>query len=374
MGDFQLDPKLGILPLLPFYQPPEAQGQARELSPMPELPPPQPRLRLPEPAMAPQRYPVPQLSLQPGFNPIAGPPSTMATQDPTAAAAELQAQPPAPSPYRGARFSGNGFDLTLTPQDEEALVRGYQAMLKKRGSALGGLAGVNDDPSRAAGDLMASLSEFMDPEVAARLGIGVFQGEENRRSAEERAAAALAARQRRGSGSGGAPGTGALKPADIKGVLGDVRADKKLAALKQSERDLMEIVRMTNSPNAFEQRAAIGAKVKEISGAAATDKEREFYLGATGFWNSLDTKINSITEGGKVSPELMNQLRSHAVARLEAVRAEKEQAAQAARLRVDMIGADRDTLKRLIGSYVTDGAGGGGGGGSPDAEADELLE
>jgi hypothetical protein len=368
----ELDPGLGMLPMLPFYQQPtpEGTGDPRALPPLPQVP----KTQLPTPGMgAPSPYGPPQLSLTapPGFGGMGA-----TTADPMAAAGQLQGQPSPPSEFRGRRFRGpHGFSFEVTPDEERRLVEGFEAQHSRMGKSLDPLAGLQDDAAGTTSKLMAALSEFMDPEQAAQIALQVHNGELNRDSAEGRNLATLDARKARGGGGGGPTGGVAPKSTEVDAIFRGIRADFKVAALEQSERDLQQIINMTNSPNAFDQRSAIAAKVKEMSGATATDKEREFYLGGTGFWNSLEGKLNSVTAGGKMSPELMNQLRSHALQRLEFSKAEKAKAAEAAKLRVDMLGANREQLKQGFGSYYS-GGGGGGGSAAPtdaDSEADELL-
>lgn len=371
-----LDPSLGMLPMMPFYQPPEEQGAQRELSPLPQVPKFQldkPGIRLPgSPA------PPPSLDLAP-MSGLGGFPASATSADPMQIAENLQKAPPTPTLPPGFSWEGqSGRKFELTPEQGARLRAGYKSMQERMGGSLGPLSGLDEDPAQTASGLMAALSEFMEPEKAAQLALSVHSGELNRLSAEERQRLALEARARRG-GSGGAPVAGRPKQTEVSSIYDDVSRDVKLPAMGQSERDLMSILQMTNSPNAFDQRSAIGAKVKEISGAAATDKEREFYLGGAGLWSSLETKLNNVTEGGKLSPDLLQQLRQHALSRLQMIRAERARAAEIGARRLDGISGSPEEIERQKGimrDYFM-----GQGGKKPDSgpkkgaaeEADDLL-
>ncbi len=365
----QLDPSLGMLPMLPFYQPPEEQAQDRALSPLPPVP----SMKLDRPAMRPPPgYQPPGLNLGP-IPDLGGLPAL--TTPPGAAAAALQAQPPAPPGLpEGFSWEGqSGRKFELTPEQGARLRAGYADMQKRMGGSLESLGGLDKDPAGTASGLMAALSQFMEPEQAAQLALSVHKGELDRLSAEERQRLALEARAKKAGSGGGAPGGRPPKTTDTNAIFDDVARDFKIQALTQSERDLQQIINMTNSGNALDQRAAIAAKIKEMSGTAASDKEREFYLGSAGFWNSLESKINSYAEGGRLSPELLQQLRTHALSRLDYMRQQRSMAAEAAKRRVDMIGAGREDLKEGFSEYY-------GGApkkkppGDPNAEADELLQ
>lgn len=364
----QLDPALGMLPMIPGYQPPEEQNQQRPLGPLPPVP----SMKLDRPAMRPPpAYAPPSLDLGP-IPGLGGMPAL--TTPPKDLAGALQAMPPTEPALEGFSWEGqSGRKFEITPEQRARLRAGYADMQKRMGGSLGPLSEVSRDPAGAASGLMATLSEFMDPSTAAKLALSVHEGELDRLSAEERQRLALEARAKRG-GTGGAPGVKAPKTTEVNAIFDDVARDFKLPALTQSERDLQAIINMTNSPNALDQRAAIAAKIKEMSGTAASDKEREFYLGAAGFWNGLESKINSYTEGGRLSPELLQQLRSHALSRLDFARSQRTMAAEAAKRRVDMIGAGGEDLKQGFSEYY-----GGDGApkktaGDPNAEADELLK
>lgn len=338
-----LDPSLGMLPMMPFYQPPEEQGAQRELSPLPQVPKFQldkPGIRLPgSPA------PPPSLDLAP-MSGLGGFPASATSADPMQIAENLQKAPPTPTLPPGFSWEGqSGRKFELTPEQGARLRAGYKSMQGRMGGSLGPLAGLDEDPAQTASGLMAALSEFMEPEKAAQLALSVHSGELNRLSAEERQRLALEARARRG-GSGGAPVAGRPKTTEVNAIYDDVMAASKFAALGQSERDLMSILQMANSPNAFDQRASIAQKIKEMSGAATTNAEREYYLGAAGFWSNMTNKWNNVMESGKMDPELLNQLRQHALSRLQAVREERARAAEIGKRRLDGIAGSPEEIEK----------------------------
>lgn len=364
----ELDPALGMLPMLPFYQQPtpEGEGQGRALPPLPQVP----QTQLQSPGMRPPSpYGPPQLSLSspPGFGAMGA-----TTAPPMAAADALRGQP---SPFSGRKFVGpHGFSFEVTPEEEQRLVEGFGQQRDRMGKSLDPLAGLQDDAAGTTSKLMQALSEFMDPEQAAQIALQVHNSELNRDSAEGRNLATLAARKGRGSGTGAAPGNGVLKNTELNPIIDDVRMDHKITALRQSKRDLMQILEMTNSPLSLDQRAAFGEKLRSMSGLTVNDKEREYYLGAAGFWSSMNTKLKGYTDGGQMDPGLMNQLRSHALSRLEFIEGQEREAAEAAKLRVDMVGASREEVKQGLDKYY---GGSKSGSSAPktqaDAEADELL-
>jgi hypothetical protein len=217
----RLDPTLSMLPMLPFYQPPEEQGQERALTELPQVP--NVKLDRPELKLG-ASYPPPSLSLNPvpkfgQLDPLTAPPQAIAEALQSGAAPTQQPNLPPGFSWEGQ--SGRKFELT--PEQGARLRAGYQAMQKRMGGSLGSLSEVNKDPAGAASGLMAALSEFMDPQQAAALALKVHEGELDRLSAEERQRLALEARAKRGSGGG--TGLVAPKNTDVNAIFDDVSRD-----------------------------------------------------------------------------------------------------------------------------------------------------
>ena len=380
MNRFQLDPSLGVLPLMPFYTPPEEQGQDRAL---PQLPPPAPRMELTKPQMRPPApYPAPVLDLNapPGFGQA---PAT--TAPPMAAAEALQNQPPPPPEYSGRRFVGpHGFSFEVTPEQERTLVESQAAMRDRMSKGLGPLSGVDQDPAGAASGLMGSLSEFMDPNVAASLGINVFNAELNRQSAEERAQAALDARSKRGGSGGGAPG------ANLKSNSAASNAQQRifssassfnLARVRAAQAKTRTAMAMANLDSGLGDEAAFRNLVNALHGAASSNKELQGLQDAAGKIDQWIEQAKGIYKTERrLPPALMQQLRGVLDETARAHQSQIDAAADFVRTRAKndpiLQGLGRsDADSEWMGQAVLTGSegSGSGGGGNDDAEAEDLL-
>ena len=379
-----LDPSLGALPLMPFYTPPEEQGQDR---PLPQLPPEQPRLNLTQPQMrppAPYQAPVLDLNAPPGFGPL---PAT--TADPMAAAEALQGQtqaPPAQPQYGGFEWVGaSGRRFSLSPDEQRGLVEGRRRQIDRMSKGLSPLAGVGRDPAGAASGLMGSLSEFMDPDVAAKLGISVFDSQLNRQSAEERAQAALDARAKRGTGSGGgAPG------ANLKSNSAASNAQQRifssassfnLAKVRAAQAKTRTAMAMANLDSGLGDEAAFRNLVNALHGAASSNKELQGLQDAAGKIDQWIEQAKGVfMKERRLPPALMQQLRGVLDETARAHQAQIDAAADFVRTRAKndpiLQGLGRaDADSEWMGQAVLTGSegSGGGGGGNDDAEAEDLL-
>ena len=335
MNRFQLDPSLGVLPLMPFYTPPEEQGQDRAL---PQLPPPAPRMELTKPQMrppAPYQAPMLDLNAPPGFGQM---PAT--TAPPMAAAEALQGQPPPPPQYSGRRFVGpHGFSFEVTPEQERTLVESQAAMRQRMGQGLNPLSGVNDNPAGAASGLMGALSEFMDPDVAAKLGISVFDSELNRQSVEGRAQAALDARAKRG-GTGGAGAPSGLPSKTeramdlqdesfVKDIRNNVQSVQALKAMNEAEQAANKLEASVNLKTGVADMNAIKQMIRTTEDRIS-DADMRIALQSGGVWSQLQALGGYVADGGRKDQEFMRQVADVARAMRSVVRQKKQEQAQQA--------------------------------------------
>lgn len=150
-------------------------------------------------------------------------------------------------------------------------------------------------------------------EEAIEYGISLYE----KRAAALEARGLQEMRTRNRGGGGSASGFSKADVSRLGGVSDDTREDirliatqEKFSALQQSQRDVNEVIARVSSRDALSQRGAIGSLLKSISGAAATDQERAFYLNSVGLPNTVLDKWANLFEGGELNEELLGQLRS----------------------------------------------------------------
>jgi hypothetical protein len=185
----------------------------------------------------------------------------------------------------------------------------------------------------------------MPPDEAIKTAIGIYEAQKNREGQLERAKLleqgkdARFARRGAGGPPSGAPSQKNLESAfdNVQSIISSVSSNFKPAASHSNRRDLMAILDLIESPNALDQRAAIGQKVKMISGAAATDKEREYYIGSSGFWSRMENMANDYMSKGELATTLRDQLRSHALMMLQHEERNRGEAFSAANARLDTV-------------------------------------
>jgi hypothetical protein len=311
----ELDPALGMLPGLPFYQQPnpEEQGSARGMPPLPQVP----KMQLGAPGMGPtQRYQAPQLDLMapPGFGAMGA-----TTASPMAAAAALQGQP---APASGGDDSeswtlGSGRTFSLGPEERARLRDGYAHMRDRMGKSLDPLAGLQEDASGSAAGLMKALSEFMDPEQAAQLALQVHSGELNRDSAEGRNLATIEARKAKGSGGGapGAPGfnlkEGSAASQAQQRIISSANTTFSAPKAREAQSKVRMAMRAINLDSGLGDETAFRGLVNSLHGAASSNRELQGMQDTAG-------KIDQWVEQAKgvflstrrLPPALMQQLRA----------------------------------------------------------------
>lgn len=88
----------------------------------------------------------------------------------------------------------------------------------------------------------------------------------------------------------------------IKDEMTKTKADRATVVKLQG------LIDQFKSSSSVQQRLALGAQLKAMFGAAASEGERSYLLGAAGKWASIETKVNEWTNEGQLSPDLVNQL------------------------------------------------------------------
>lgn len=388
-----LDPSLGMLPMLPFYQPPEETAQPRGLSPLPPVP----QMKLDRPALRPSpAYAPPSLSLAP-IPDLAGMPAT--TADPMKVAEAIQAQPrPAPLPEGFSWEGQSGRVFNLTPEAGARLRSGYQQMRERMGGSLGALGGLDEDPAKTASGLMAALSEFMEPEQAAQLALGVHKGELDRLSAEERQRLGLEARaKRRGAGGALAPSKLPLSKVEramsnederfVKGERDNIQNTIGFRKLNEAEQAATQLESSVNLKSGVADLQAIKMMIKTTEDRIS-DSDFRYAQGAGGLMSQLSNLFGYVAQGGKRDEEYMRQVADLARAMRATIRRQKLEGA--ARLRQNVASSPHafvggDEMRRAWADWAYGTAAGesiqppGGGGGTPgtpasdvDAELDDL--
>ncbi len=381
----QLDPALGMLPMIPGYQPPEEQNQQRPLGPLPPVP----SMKLNRPAMRPPApYAPPSLDLGP-IPGLGGMPAL--TTPPKDLAGALQAMPPTPPAAEGFSWEGqSGRKFELTPEQGARLRAGYADMQKRMGGSLGPPPEESKDPAGAASGLMATLSEFMEPEKAAQLALSVHSGELNRLSAEERAQAALDARAKRGSGSGsGAPGfnlkTSSAASQAQQRILSSANTQFSLPKAREAQSKIRMAMSAANLDSGLGDETAFRGLVSSLHGLASSNRELQGMQDTAGKIDQWIEQAKGVfMKERRLPPALMDQLRSVLDVNAQMVQSKIDAGVSFVRERAKndpiLVGLGRaDSDAKWMGDATaigtgTDGGGSPDGGGvDPDKELEELL-
>lgn len=190
-------------------------------------------------------------------------------------------------------------------------------LVRKSLSAL--VEGAPSEEHKAAAEQAIQLAESAasGPDVTFEEAIELGTNFYEMRSRQLEARSLQEMRSANRGGGGGAPGGfGKAETARLRGMSSDtldeirlLATQEKFGGLQQTQRDVNEVLAKVQSKDALSQRGAIGSLLRQMSGAAATDQERSFYLHGVGLPNAVLDKWANLAEGGELNETLLLQLR-----------------------------------------------------------------
>jgi hypothetical protein len=263
-------------------------------------------------------------------------------------------------------------------------------MKGRMGGSLGSLTEVNKDPAGAASGLMAALSEFMEPEQAAKLALSVHEGELDRLSAEARAAAALAARKGRGTGT--KPGTPTKMDiafedkadAAVRDVRNNIQQMEGFRGMNESAQAADKLLASADLKTGVADTNAVKQMIRATEDRIS-DSDMRIALQSGGLWSQLMQLKGYVGDGGKRDENYMRQVADVARAMRSVIRSKQQEAGERAHQivmehpRTDIWGEKRQAWaeharRQVAGGYGGPGPGSAHGKGADDAELEDALK